>query len=54
MSGTRCTTYIRMNNQNIAAFTRNYDGYLEGHGFELAKFLSAIKLTNGIRSAFQA
>ena len=35
--------------QNILCMYRQYDGYLSGHGAELAEFLQGFNIVNGIR-----
>ncbi len=48
--GTRSLTLVYANNKPIINLYRQYDGYPEGHGSELAKFLNSIEeVTNGIR-----
>tara|TARA_Y100001937_G_C7034068_1_gene291449 strand:- start:344 stop:811 length:468 start_codon:yes stop_codon:yes gene_type:complete len=51
-----CTTDDEKNNnevheekQNILCMYRQYDGYLSGHGAELAEFLHGFNIVNGIR-----
>lgn len=47
--GTRSLTkFIDEHGNHIMTMYRQYDGYMEGHGKDLAKFLSGIKLINGI------
>lgn len=48
--GTRSLTYIYDENepQAMLCFYRQFDGYPEGHGMDLAKFLAGIELINGI------
>ena len=52
--GTRSLTYIeesygenREKKQNILCMYRQYDGYLSGHGAELAEFLQDFNVVNG-------
>jgi len=48
--GTRSLTLVYANNKPIINLYRQYDGYPEGHGSELAEFLNSIEeVTNGIR-----
>jgi hypothetical protein len=46
--GTRSHTYIYEDGEPLLCMYRQYDGYLSGHGAELAEFLSDIKLVNGL------
>src|SRR5690606_27103740 len=47
--GTRCLTVINdFNGEEIAALYRQFDGYPDGHGSELADFLNEFMLGNGI------
>ena len=50
--GTRSLTYVFSTNQEEAAplvcMYRQYDGYLAGHGLELAEFLKPFKIVNGL------
>jgi hypothetical protein len=47
--GTRCLTVLEDENKNeIAVIYRQFDGYPDGHGAELAEFLSGFKMVNGI------
>jgi hypothetical protein len=50
--GTRSLTYVyeRYDNNNtpVVCMYRQYDGYLEGHGLELATFLTRGRLVNGL------
>ena len=55
--GTRSLTYIeesygenREKKQNILCMYRQYDGYLSGHGAELAEFLQDFTVVNGYNS----
>jgi len=49
--GTRSLTYIKdqyeHNDNNIICMYRQYDGYLTGHGKELAEFLQDCTVVNG-------
>ena len=48
--GTRSLTFVYEDNKAIINMYRQYDGYPEGHGQELADFLSGFAaITNGIR-----
>ena len=53
--GTRSLTTIiskyEEKEEKIVTIYRQMDGYLEGHGFDLAHFLSKGKLVNGISLA---
>ena len=53
--GTRSLTYIKdqyeENDNNIICMYRQYDGYLDGHGKELAEFLQHFTVVNGYNSA---
>lgn len=50
--GTRALTRIFDENGGfIMSLYRQFDGYPSGHGDELAKFLSSLKITEGFRSA---
>ena len=46
--GTRSLTYMYEDNMPLVCMYRQFDGYLSGHGSELAEFLSDIKMVNGI------
>ena len=52
--GTRSLTYVytetykRTKPKPIVCMYRQYDGYLSGHGLELAEFLEPITLVNGL------
>ena len=47
--GTRCLThFINEQGNDIVTMYRQYDGYLEGHGKDLAEFLAPFYVTNGI------
>ena len=46
--GTRSLTHIKnSNNKTILTMYRQYDSYPNGHGLELAEFLTPIRLVNG-------
>lgn len=48
--GTRALTFVYdENGDRIINLYRQYDGYPEGHGAELAEFLTTGTLTNGLR-----
>ncbi len=34
--------------QTLVTMYRQYDGYIDGHGHDLAKFLAPLRITNGI------
>lgn len=46
--GTRCLTAVYEDGVEILTLYRQFDGYFDGHGDELALFLSGIQLVNGI------
>ena len=50
--GTRSLTYVYETYDNehtpVVCMYRQYDGYMEGHGVELAEFLNLGKLVNGL------
>jgi len=46
--GTRSLTVVQENGKDICVLYRQYDGYPEGHGMELCKFLEGMTITNGI------
>ena len=46
--GTRSLTFVYDGRKKVLCLYRQYDGYVSGHGAELAKFLSSGKLVNGI------
>jgi hypothetical protein len=48
---TRSLTIIKAEHEEIVVMYRQSDGYPEGHGQDLAKFLTGIRLTNGISLA---
>lgn len=46
--GTRSLTHVIDEDKEILCLYRQFDGYPEGHGAELAKFLKGKRLINGI------
>jgi hypothetical protein len=50
--GTRSLTYVYETHQDehtpVMCLYRQYDGYMEGHGLELAQFLTRGQLVNGL------
>jgi hypothetical protein len=46
--GTRSLTFVYENDTPIVCMYRQFDGYPEGHGIELAEFLNDGKIVNGI------
>lgn len=47
--GTRSLTFVcEAGGQPIINLYRQYDGYMEGHGAELAAFLNTIRVGNGL------
>ena len=46
--GTRSLTVLKDGDQEIVVMYRQYDGYLTGHGLELAEFLAPMHICNGI------
>ena len=46
--GTRSLTYVYDGETPIICMYRQYDGYLSGHGQELANFLNELTIGNGI------
>ena len=46
--GTRSLTYVYEGETPIMCMYRQFDGYLEGHGQELATFLDDLTIGNGI------
>jgi hypothetical protein len=46
--GTRSLTYVYDGKTPIMCMYRQYDGYLSGHGQELANFLNELTIGNGI------
>lgn len=45
--GTRSLTFIYEDKTPLVCFYRQFDGYIEGYGKDLATFLAGIKLVNG-------
>jgi len=46
--GTRSLTYVYEGETPIICMYRQYDGYLSGHGQELANFLNELTISEGI------
>lgn len=46
--GTRSTTRVVCDNITLVNMYRQFDGYISGHGRELAAFLNTQRMTNGI------
>ena len=46
--GTRCLTIIHDEAVPLISMRRQFDGYLSGHGIELATFLLDMKIVNGL------
>lgn len=46
--GTRSLTVVQEGDTEIVVMYRQFDGYLEGHGKDLAEFLDGIPVVNGI------
>ena len=46
--GTRCLTIIHDNGVPLISMNRQFDGYLSGHGSDLADFLDDITMVNGL------
>ena len=46
--GTHCLTIIHDDGEPLLCLYRQHDGYLSGHGVELAKFLDGMKIVNGL------
>lgn len=46
--GTRALTHIKEGDQTLVTVYRQFDGYPDGHGLELAEFLSKRTLVNGL------
>ena len=46
--GTRSLTYVYEDNTPIICMYRQYDGYMSGHGQELAEFLAPFTVVNGL------
>lgn len=52
--GTRCLTiFTDEQDAEICVMYRQFDGYPDGHGKELAEFLSGIVMVNGIHDRLQ-
>jgi hypothetical protein len=48
--GTRSLTFVYEDNKKVMCMYRQFDGYPEGHGTELAQFLSSFDaVVNGLR-----
>jgi len=45
--GTRSLTHFVEDGETLATMYRQYDGYLSGHGSELAEFLKDFNIVNG-------
>jgi len=48
--GTRCLTVFQTYDEEIVVMYRQYDGYVDGHGLELAEFLAGGLMVNGLAS----
>lgn len=46
--GTRALTVVQEDGKDVIVMYRQFDGYLDGHGRELAEFLKGVKIGNGI------
>jgi hypothetical protein len=46
--GTRCLTFVYEGDKPVINLYRQYDGYPEGHGAELARLLTRGELINGL------
>ena len=46
--GTRSLTVVKDNGQTLVTIYRQYDGYLEGLGVDLASFIEPFTVVNGI------
>lgn len=46
--GTRCLTHIKEGDTTLVTVYRQFDGYPDGHGLELAEFLNTRTLVNGL------
>ena len=46
--GTHCLTIIHDDGVPLISLYRQFDGYLTGHGIELAVFLRGMKIVNGM------
>lgn len=55
--GTRSLTYVyesfKDRNEAVLCMYRQFDGYMEGHGADLAEFLNSLSLVNGLGSETQ-
>ena len=47
--GTRSITRVQIDGKTLISVYRQYDGYISGHGKDLAKFLENRRIVNGIR-----
>lgn len=47
--GTRCLTVVEEYNDEVLVMYRQMDGYPDGHGVDLAKFLSEFTVVDGLR-----
>jgi hypothetical protein len=47
--GTRSITRVQLDGETLVAIYRQYDGYISGHGKDLADFLNGRRIVNGIR-----
>jgi hypothetical protein len=45
--GTRCLTVIK-DSRELCVMYRPFDGYVDGHGYKLAGFLSGFSIVNGL------
>jgi hypothetical protein len=52
--GTRSLTHIKQDNKTILTIYRQYDGYPDGMGLDLAKFLVNIQVVNGFGPDMEA
>ena len=46
--GTRSLTFVYDGDTPIVNMYRQFDGYPEGHGMDLARFLSRLRIVNGL------
>ena len=46
--GTRSLTHVVEDNDTLLTIYRQYDGYLSGHGLDLAEYLHDISIVNGM------
>jgi hypothetical protein len=44
----RCLTVVQEDNKDVMVMYRQYDGYPDGHGQELAEFLKGVSIGSGI------